>query len=170
MFATSSARSPRRKKTSRSARSRRLRGFRPSLADQSARTCSCETVSYTHLDVYKRQAQIVPQTQHFSNFAHGQTFLWHSGFSSGSRRKLKPVVQRRFLASDINNDPAMSISIRIRPASIAADIHITGIFIHIVRNPYSHPSGILIHIAPESLFTWSGICTVGDTSRHASAG
>jgi hypothetical protein len=89
---------------------------------------------------------------------HGQTFLWHSGFSSGSRRKLKPVVQRRFLASDINNDPAMSISIRIRPASIAADIHITGIFIHIVRNPYSHPSGILIHIAPESLFTWSGIC------------
>jgi hypothetical protein len=41
--------------------------------------------------------------------------------------------------------PEMSISIRVRPASFAADIHITGIFIHI--------AGILIHIRPESLFT-----------------
>jgi hypothetical protein len=40
MLATSSARSPRRRRTSRSALSRRLRGLRPSLADQSARTCS----------------------------------------------------------------------------------------------------------------------------------
>ena len=39
----------------------------------------------------------------------------------------------------------MSISIRVRPASFAADIHITGIFIHI--------AGIRIHIRPESLFT-----------------
>jgi hypothetical protein len=41
--------------------------------------------------------------------------------------------------------PEMSISIRVRPASFAADIHITGIFIHI--------AGIRIHIRPESLFT-----------------
>ena len=27
------------------------------------------------------------------------------------------------------------------------------------RNPYPHPPGILIHIAPESLFTWPGICS-----------
>jgi hypothetical protein len=39
----------------------------------------------------------------------------------------------------------MSISIRVRPASFAADIHITGIFIHI--------AGIRIHIRPESIFT-----------------
>src|SRR5215831_7505350 len=39
----------------------------------------------------------------------------------------------------------MSISIRVRPASLAADIHITGIFIHI--------AGIRIHIRPECLFT-----------------
>src|SRR5215472_5100857 len=44
------------------------------------------------------------------------------------------------------HDPAMSISIRVRPASFAADIHIAGIRIHIrpeslftsLRNPYSH--------------------------------
>jgi hypothetical protein len=37
------------------------------------------------------------------------------------------------------HDPKMSISIRVRPASLTADIHIPGIFIHI--------AGILIHIA-----------------------
>jgi hypothetical protein len=44
-----------------------------------------------------------------------------------------------------NHVPGMSISIRVRPASFAADIHITGIFIHI--------AGIRIHIAAESLST-----------------
>src|SRR5215831_15519813 len=35
------------------------------------------------------------------------------------------------------HDPAMSISIRVRPASFAADIHSCGIPIHIVRNTHT---------------------------------
>ena len=40
------------------------------------------------------------------------------------------------------------------------------------RNPYSHRSGILIHISPERLFTCSGIRTIGSENNiaaHASA-
>jgi hypothetical protein len=48
---------------------------------------------------------------------------------------------------------------RFQPASFIAVriIHIPGISIHNARNPYSHPPGILIHIAPESVFTCPGI-------------
>jgi hypothetical protein len=74
------------------------------------------------------------------------TPFWGIQLSSSGRGKLKPVVQRRFLLQTQKPDPELSISIRVRPAFFAADIHIPGIRIHIrpeflftsLRNPYSH--------------------------------
>jgi hypothetical protein len=73
----------------------------------------------------------VPERQHLSDFAHGQTFLGHSA---------PPLAQR---ARVLTCDPATSISSRFLPAGpCGSNIHITGILIHI--------RGIRIHILPES--------------------
>ena len=56
-------------------------------------------------------------------------------------------------------DPETSISTPVPPASFIAvrSIHIPRNLYPHARNPYPHPPGILIHIAPESVSTCPGI-------------
>src|SRR5438132_13831852 len=98
-------------------------------------------------DLVLQQAEIVPQTQHFFDFSHGQSLLGHS-VSPLARGEIPigcpaplsaPTQKARSRNVNINpgSNPPLSIAVRI--------IHIPGISIHM--------PGILIHILPESLFT-----------------
>src|SRR5439155_12623780 len=98
-------------------------------------------------DLVLQQAKIVPQTQHFFDFSHGQSLLGHS-VSPLARGEIPigcpaplsaPTQKARSRNVNINpgSNPPLSIAVRI--------IHIPGISIHM--------PGILIHILPESLFT-----------------
>jgi hypothetical protein len=90
---------------------------------------------------------------------HGQCLLGHSVPPLAQRRNPQPVVQHRFLLELRKLDPKMSISTPVLPRLFprASDYsHPRNLYSH-ARNPYSHPPGILILIAPESLFTCPGI-------------
>src|SRR5437879_5433313 len=97
-------------------------------------------------DLVLQQAKIVPQTQHFFDFSHGQSLLGHS-VSPLARGEIPigcpaplsaPTQKARSRNVNINSGSTASfIAVRI--------IHIPGISIHM--------PGILIHILPESLFS-----------------
>src|SRR5580700_11887124 len=92
-------------------------------------------------DLVLQQPKIVPQTQHFFDFSHGQTLLGHS-FSSLARGEIPIlVVQHRFPLLLRKLDPETSISIPIP----------TRLFHH--RSDYSRPPGISIHM-PRNTHSW----------------
>src|ERR1700723_18663 len=110
-------------------------------------------------DLVLQQAKIVPQTQHFFDFSHGQSLLGHS--VSPLPRGEIPIglSSTAFLSYSESLIQKRQYQPRFQPASFirGSDYsHPRNLYSH-ARNPYSHPPGIFIHIAPESVFTCPGI-------------
>src|SRR6266852_3465051 len=112
-------------------------------------------------DLVLQQAEIIPQTQHFFDFSHGQSLLGHS-VSPLARGEI-PIGCPAPLSAPTQKAPIQKRQYqpRFQPASFnrGSDYsHPRNLYSH-ARNPYSHPPVIFIHIAPESVFTCPGIRT-----------
>src|SRR6266851_1294137 len=110
-------------------------------------------------DLVLQQAEIIPQTQHFFDFSHGQSLLGHS-VSPLARGEI-PIGCPAPLSAPTQKAPIQKRQYqpRFQPASFnrGSDYsHPRNLYSH-ARNPYSHPPVIFIHIAPESVFTCPGI-------------
>src|SRR5580704_12830093 len=111
-------------------------------------------------DLVLQQAKIVPQTQHFFDFSHGQSLLGHS-ISPLARGEI-PIGCPAPLSAPTQKARSRNVKInsgsnRLFPRG--SDYSHPRNLYSPARNPYSHPPGIFIHIAPESLFTCPGIRT-----------
>src|SRR3984957_3358221 len=78
--------------------------------------------------------------------------FWDIRFLLYPEEKSPLVVQHRFPLLLIKLDPETSIS-----TPVPTRLFYRGSDYSHPRNPYSHPPGIFIHIAPESVFTCPGI-------------
>src|SRR5580704_4667093 len=111
-------------------------------------------------DLVLQQAKIVPQTQHFFDFSHGQSLLGHS-ISPLARGEI-PIGCPAPLSAPTQKARSRNVNINSGSNRLfhrGSDYsHPRNLYSH-ARNPYSHPPGIFIHIAPESLFTCPGIRT-----------
>src|SRR5438876_8456747 len=97
-------------------------------------------------DLVLPQAKIVPQTQHFFDFSHGQSLLGHS-VSPQARRNPHWLSSTAFRSYSESSIQKRQYQLRFQPASFIAVriIHIPGISIH--------KPGIVIHILTEPLLT-----------------
>src|SRR5260370_235223 len=106
-------------------------------------------------DLVLQQAEIIPQTQHFFDFSHGQSLLGHS-VSPLARGEIPLVVQHRFPLQLRKPDPETSISTPVPTRLFQSRF---GLFTSpeslftcpeslftSSRNPYSHRPGIDIHM------------------------
>src|SRR5216684_1379266 len=109
-------------------------------------------------DLVLQQAKIVPQTQHFFDFSHGQSLLGHS-VSPLARGEI-PIGCPAPLSAPTQKARSRNVNINSGSNRLfhrGSDYsHPRNLYSH-ARNPYSHPPGIFIHIAPESVFTCPGI-------------
>src|SRR5438477_7187590 len=113
-----------------------------------------------------QQAKIVPQTQHFFDFSHGQSLLGHS-VSPLARGEI-PIGCPAPLSAPTQKARSRNVNINSGSNRLfhrGSDYsHPRNLYSH-ARNPYSHPPVIFIHIAPESVFTCPGIRTLGKGAR-----
>src|SRR4029077_12022653 len=111
-------------------------------------------------DLVLQQAKIVPQTQHFFDFSHGQSLLGHS-VSPLARGEI-PIACPAPLSAPTQKARSRNVNINSGSDRLfhrGSDYsHPRNLYSH-ARNPHSHPPGIFIHIAPESTFTCPGIRT-----------
>src|SRR5712671_6631049 len=94
-------------------------------------------------DLVLQQAEIIPQTQHFFDFSHGQSLLGHS-VSPLARGEIPIGCPAPLSAPTQKLDPETSISTPVPTASFIAVriIHIPGISIHMpVGDERTLPSG-----------------------------
>src|SRR5229473_3476683 len=97
-------------------------------------------------------AKIVPQTQHFFDFSHGQSLLGHS-VSPLARGEI-PIGCPAPLSAPTQKARSRNVNINSGSNRLfhrGSDYsHPRNLYSH-ARNPYSHPPGTFIHIAPESV-------------------
>src|SRR5216684_4891209 len=109
-------------------------------------------------DLVLQQAKIVPQTQHFFDFSHGQSLLGHS-VSPLARGEI-PIGCPAPLSAPTQKARSRNVNINSGsnpPLSSRFGLFTSRNLYSHARNPYSHPPGIFIHIAPESVFTCPGM-------------